>query len=117
MLNSQVISLKGRDNFKRISKIKTNMVSPFFVFVKSSSTENSLRLGIIATRKIGNAVLRNKIRRIVRESFRLFFKSNPASETDFVVILRKNSKFASNAKLRKDLELSLKKITKYENSN
>ena len=53
------------------------------------SKQNSPRLGIIVTRKIGNAVVRNRAKRIFREIFRLNQKDIPQN-TDIVIIVRKN---------------------------
>ncbi len=39
------------------------------IFVRPGATDEA-RLGITATRRVGNAVVRNRLRRIVRESFR-----------------------------------------------
>ena len=47
------------------------------------------RLGVIASRKVGNAVKRNKGKRIVRELFRIH-ESKLNSSCDLVVILRAN---------------------------
>jgi ribonuclease P protein component len=43
------------------------------------------RLGIAATRKIGNAITRNLAKRLIREIFR---RNKPAAGTDLVVIPR-----------------------------
>ena len=53
------------------------------------SKQNAPRLGIIATRKIGNAVVRNRAKRIFRELFRLNQKDIPQN-IDIVIIVRKN---------------------------
>lgn len=47
-----------------------------------------LRLGITASRKVGNAVVRNRARRLIREAFRAFFTELP-SALDIVVIVRR----------------------------
>ena len=47
-----------------------------------------LRLGITASRKIGNAVQRNRARRLIREAFRAVFSELP-SGLDIVVIVRR----------------------------
>jgi ribonuclease P protein component len=45
------------------------------------------RFGITVTRKVGNAVTRNRIKRVVRESFRLLGDVFPA-HLDVVVVAR-----------------------------
>jgi ribonuclease P protein component len=45
-------------------------------------------LGITASRKVGNAVVRNRARRLIREAFRAFFTELP-SALDIVVIVRR----------------------------
>ena len=45
------------------------------------------RLGIVVTRKVGNAVVRNRIKRLCRECFRLWPDLVPPS-IDLVVIAR-----------------------------
>ncbi|MDH3285137.1 MAG: ribonuclease P protein component [Acidobacteriota bacterium] len=39
------------------------------IFVRPGATDE-VRLGITATRRVGNAVVRNRLRRLLRESFR-----------------------------------------------
>ena len=60
------------------------------------------RLGLsIAARAIGNAVARNRIRRVAREVFRLVQRDLPA--LDFVVSARSAAREASGAELRANL--------------
>lgn len=61
------------------------------------------RLGITATRKSGNAVRRNRQRRLVREYFRLNQHWLPG-DCDFVVNTRSGLSGASLAELGKDLD-------------
>jgi len=59
------------------------------VFVAKRRPEGSpLRLGITASRKIGNAVQRSRARRLIREGFRAVFSELPEA-LDIVVIVRR----------------------------
>jgi len=67
------------------------------------------RLGLsIAARAVGNAVARNRIRRVLREEFRLAQQNLPA--LDFVVSARSQARGATRAELRADLSQLLTKI-------
>lgn len=50
----------------------------------STATPAHARLGITVTRKVGNAVRRNRIKRVVREVFRRNRQAFPAADLVFV---------------------------------
>lgn len=56
----------------------------FIVFVKKGS---SPRIGLAVSKKSGNAVRRNRIKRILREFFRLYFEKLICAE--FVIVPKK----------------------------
>jgi ribonuclease P protein component len=56
--------------------------------VKKSGAGSPLRLGITASRKIGNSVQRSRARRLIREGFRAVFGDLPDG-LDIVVIVRR----------------------------
>jgi ribonuclease P protein component len=64
------------------------VVSPGFVFMlQRASSKRGPRLGITASRRVGNAAQRNRAKRLVREAFRMERSSWPES-ADVVVIVR-----------------------------
>ena len=87
--------IKKSNEFSSIRSLGIRRVMPYFItqlkFVESNEADaNSLpitRLGVVASRRVGNAVVRNRGKRIIR---RLFYKHRsllPAG-SQLVVILR-----------------------------
>jgi ribonuclease P protein component len=64
--------VKKRPDFLRIQATRERVTTPHFVFLLAPSKgPGPARLGIVVTRKLGNAVQRNRVKRLVRECFRL----------------------------------------------
>lgn len=75
--------------------------SCFLILFKPNGL-NIARLGLsISSRTVGNAVNRNRIKRIIRESFRLNCSAFPA--VDIVINSRNGAREASNAQLTQRL--------------
>lgn len=55
-----------------------------------SNTQGAKRLGITVTKKTGNAVKRNRIKRLIREFFRLNKALFPAGYNDVVIMAKRN---------------------------
>ena len=75
--------LKGSKNFDKTLPRK-RIYNNFFTVLKRPNGLDHWRLGIIITRKVGNAVERNRIKRYIREYFRKYINKN--LPIDFIVI-------------------------------
>jgi len=84
----------------------------FFAVTASSNEQLGARLGMaVAVRTAGNSVERNRIRRIIRESFRLHQLELPA--VDLVVSARPSARGAPGAQLQASLAALWKKISEH----
>jgi ribonuclease P protein component len=83
----------------------------FFSLSVLANHETHARLGLaIATRTLGSAVLRNRIKRITRESFRMNQHTLP--RVDVTVAVRDGAKHADRGALRTSLERHWQAIAK-----
>ncbi|MCL2203872.1 MAG: ribonuclease P protein component [Defluviitaleaceae bacterium] len=79
---SPVPSLRTGRAFRRVYQGGRHVASPFFVVYRLPSCET--RLGLSVSKKVGNAVVRNRVRRLIKESFRL----RPPAPGMYVVVAR-----------------------------
>jgi len=72
-----------------------------------------IRVGYTASKKVGNAVLRNRAKRRLRAVAREVLGAREASSTDFVLIARSGSTVERPYEaLRGDLEYALRKLAR-----
>jgi len=78
-----------RSRFKTIYDQGVWRSSKNFTIVTCDNPQGARRLGITVTRKTGNAVKRNRIKRLIREFFRLHKNLFP-ERRDVVVMAKRN---------------------------
>lgn len=85
---AQYERIKRRNDFKRVYEHGEKRVSSsFLLYLDVDSRRPYRRLGITVRKKIGNAVIRNRCKRIVREVFRRNKDVFPQG-ADVVVVIR-----------------------------
>ncbi|MGB5812914.1 MAG: ribonuclease P protein component [Polyangiales bacterium] len=62
--------LRKRFEFRQVQLHGRRIHTPHFLLVVQPNSLDNTRLGITVTKKVGNAVKRNRIKRVVREVFR-----------------------------------------------
>jgi ribonuclease P protein component len=81
----------------------------FFAVTATHNQTGAPRLGLaVAVRAAGGAVGRNRLRRLIRESFRVHQREIPA--VDLVVSVRPGARAASGTTLRASLAVLWKKV-------
>lgn len=90
----RVDRLRSPRDFRRVNELGIRAASPNFVLLAApqsiGSIEGCPRLGITVTRRVGNAVTRNRVKRRVRECFRRR-RRELGRPFDVVVIARKGA--------------------------
>lgn len=89
--------------FQQVYRLGRKFGSEFFSVAVSTNQLPQARLGLsIAARTIGNAVQRNRVRRLVRESFRLHQHQLPP--VDIVIGARTQARQATSRQLQQGLQ-------------
>ena len=78
-----------------------------FVLLVNPNSGAGKRYGITVTKKIGNAVIRNRVKRRFRELLRASLSARGLIDHDHVMIARKGGIERKFAKLQKDLDYAL----------
>ena len=84
--------IRKRKDFLRIYQKGTRTGSKNFIVILSPNQTGTKRLGITATKRVGNSVRRNRVKRLLREFFRLNKDKLPDSQ-DMVIIVKKDIPF------------------------
>ena len=77
------------------------------------SASDSLRAGFTVTKKQGNAVIRNRIRRRLKEALRLAYAERPVHGWDVVVIGRRGGLDFPFDIIMEDMRYALRRLAKH----
>jgi ribonuclease P protein component len=101
--------LKKRYEFRRVQLSGRRIHTPHFLVVVQANALPNTRLGITVTKKVGTAVERNRIKRVVREVFRRNRFLFPASH-DVVFIAKREAKGITYQALLAELQRAARKL-------
>lgn len=100
--------IKKRQDFLALRNARRTSSQSFLMLSRRNpeNGENS-RLGLTVTKKLGGAVIRNRIRRRLRAAAREVFPLHGARGTDYVLVARKAAYDRNYADLLDDLKRAL----------
>jgi ribonuclease P protein component len=103
--------LKRRAEFLRTAQKGRKVAMPGLVLQALMRDDaGPARLGFTVTKKVGNAVVRNRTRRRLREAARLLLREQPAVGVDLVLIGRDVTRSRPFSQLIEDLRRALARL-------
>ena len=109
----RVARLKTRRDFLRVAETRKRFVAPGLILqVRSHDAAEveaiaPIRVGFTVSRKVGNAVVRNRVRRRLRAAADQMLATHAAPQRDFVLIGRSETEDRAFDDLLKDLDTAL----------
>ena len=110
-----VLRLTRRADFLRAARNGRKWATPGLVLQavatpRTSRSDSMLRLGFTASRKVGGAVVRNRVKRRLRAAADLVIKDHAEVGYDYVLIGRAETARRPFTALLQDLESALKRL-------
>ena len=102
-------TLKKRSDFLRVAEARKKWISPTMIIQtckKPTECEGDVRVGFTASKKVGNAVIRNKAKRRLREAVKQVLSKAAIKNHDYVIIARREITDHSFKDLIRDLKWS-----------
>lgn len=84
---NSVVKIKENRDFRRAYRIGKSLVCPYAVVYYMKNRTGNIRLGITTGKKIGNAVSRNRAKRVITAAFRACLP-HITPGYDFVIVAR-----------------------------
>ncbi len=89
---SEVISVKKNRDFQKVFKTGRSYANKYLVMYVMKNEENAgNRIGISVSKKVGNSVVRHRVKRLIKESYRLNAVKISGSY-DIVVVARQDAR-------------------------
>lgn len=102
----KLVPICRNNDFRRIYAKGKSYVSPLVVVYALKNRTKNVRVGITTSKKVGNAVQRNRSRRVIREAFRaLAPRVRPGF--DLVLVARGKTPYVKSTDVRRQLERQL----------
>jgi ribonuclease P protein component len=115
-----ISTLKKRSDFLRVAGLRKKWISKAMVVqvaAKPDDLKDGIRVGYTASKKVGNAILRNKAKRRLREVVKEVMATDAKLNYDYVIIARKEITEHPFNELIRDLKWCLRKLHDNKSEN
>lgn len=103
------VTVKENYVFRQLYRKGSSSVQPCFVVYCRKNRKGLTRLGVTVSTKLGKAVVRNRIRRRLREVYRLG-KEEMKSGYDVILVGRSRAASAPFSKMQRQYRAALKEV-------
>ncbi|WP_258728469.1 ribonuclease P protein component [Bacillus atrophaeus] len=108
--------LKKNEDFQKVFKHGTSMANRQFVlYVLDQPEADEIRAGLSVSKKIGNAVVRNRVKRLIRQV--LQDEKDKLKQKDYIIIARKPASQLTFEETKKSLQHLFRKSSLYKKSS
>jgi len=114
-MTARLARLKTRGEFLRVAAERVRAARPGLVLQsapQSGESEAAMRVGFTASRRVGNAVARNRAKRRLRAAAASVLPRQGKPGTDYVLIARAGTGERPYAELLADLEGALRQLAR-----
>jgi ribonuclease P protein component len=101
--------LKKSSDFSRVYNKGKSFADKYLVIYYVPNRLNETRVGFSISKKVGNSVVRNRVKRLIKESFRL--NANIKGHYDVIFIARVRAKEADYKRIERSVNFLLRKLS------
>jgi ribonuclease P protein component len=111
-MRAAILTLKASSDFQRISRLGKRFSFPSFILqaLRREDGSSPFRLGLTVSRKVGNAVTRNRAKRRLREMVRLAAAPEKLAGWDIVLIGKASARERDFSLMKADFLQGLEKL-------
>ncbi len=120
-MNPRLVHLKKRGDFLRVASARRKFVTPSLILQARPHDESDaedmapIRVGFTVSRRVGNAVVRNRVRRRLRAAAEEIMPEFADANSDFVIIGRRLARGQEYTSLTGHLKSALAKYEMQKN--
>lgn len=102
------VSLKLNKDFRRLYRSGKSFAGGYLVVYSLKNRLNQNRLGLTVSKSVGKAVVRNRIKRLIRESY-FHMEQRLPTGFDFIIVARTRAAGKTQKQIESDLHYILNK--------